>query len=99
MLAMEYALTHPAGLASLVLASAPASVPQWVGETAKLRAQLPQDVQDTLRRHQDAETTADPEYQLAAMEFYRRHVCRVDPGRTASSARWPRWSTGSSTRP
>lgn len=79
MLAMEYALTHPAGLASLVLASAPASVPQWVEETAKLRAQLPQDVQDTLRRHEDAETTADPEYQLAAMEFYRRHVCRVDP--------------------
>lgn len=58
---------------------APASVPQWVEETAKLWAQLPQDVQDTLRRHEDAETTADREYQLATMEFYRRHVCRVDP--------------------
>lgn len=41
MLAMEYALTQPDGLASLVLASSPASIPQWVEETGKLRAQLP----------------------------------------------------------
>jgi proline-specific peptidase len=30
MLAMEYVLTQPAGLASLILASSLASVPQWV---------------------------------------------------------------------
>lgn len=79
MLAMEYSLTQPGGLASLLLASTPASIPQWVAETAKLRAQLPGDVQRTLQRHEDAGTTDDPEYEAAAMEFYRRHVCRVDP--------------------
>jgi proline-specific peptidase len=79
MLAMEYALTRPEGVASLVLASAPASIPQWVEETGRLRAQLPPEVQDTLRRHEEAGTTADPEYAAACDEFYRRHVCRTDP--------------------
>ena len=79
MLVMEYALTQPAGLASLLLARSPASIPQWVEETTKLRARLPADVQSTLERHEDAVTTDNPEYEAAAMEFYRRHVCRVDP--------------------
>jgi L-proline amide hydrolase len=79
MLAMEYALTRPPGLASLVLASAPASIPQWVEETGRLRAQLPAEVQAVLERHEAAGTTEDPEYTKAAMVFNRRHVCRADP--------------------
>jgi L-proline amide hydrolase len=79
MLAMEYALTQPDGLASLVLASSPSSIPQWVEETGRLRAQLPQDVQDTLTRHEEAGTIHDPEYVAACMVFYERHVCRVVP--------------------
>jgi proline-specific peptidase len=79
MLAMEYALAQPTGLASLVLASSPASIPQWVEETARLRAQLPPDVQETLARHEAAGTTQDPEYTEAALVFYKRHVCRADP--------------------
>ena len=79
MLAMEYALTQPAGVAGLVLASAPASIPQWVEDTGRLRAQLPEDVQATLARHEQAGTTDDPEYEQACEVFYRRHVCRTDP--------------------
>jgi proline-specific peptidase len=79
MLAMEYALTQPPGLASLVLASAPASIPQWVEETARLRGQLPADVREVLDRHEAAGTTDDTEYGTAATVFYRRHVCRTDP--------------------
>jgi L-proline amide hydrolase len=79
MLAMEYALTQPDGLASLVLASSPASIPQWVEETGKLRARLPKDIQDTLTRHEEAGTIHDPEYVGACMVFYERHVCRVVP--------------------
>jgi proline-specific peptidase len=77
MLAMEYALTKPPGLASLVLASSPASIPQWIEETGRLRARLPQDVQDTLTRHEDAGTTDSPEYEEACMVFYKRHVCHA----------------------
>jgi L-proline amide hydrolase len=79
MLAMECAVTRPPGLASLVLASAPASIPQWVEETGRLRAQLPAEVRGVLDRHEAAGTTDDPEYTEAAMAFNRRHVCRVDP--------------------
>ena len=79
MLAMEYALTRPPGLASLVLASAPADIRQWIEETGRLRAELPADVQEILDRHEAADTTDDPEYGLAAAVFYQRHVCRTDP--------------------
>jgi proline-specific peptidase len=78
MLAMEYALTQPAGLTSLVLASSPSSIPQWVAETGRLRRELPEDVQETLQRHEDAGTTDSQEYEDACLVFYKRHVCRLD---------------------
>lgn len=79
MLAMEYVVTMPSGLASLTIASSPASMPQWVAEANRLRASLPADVQETLLKHEAAGTTQDPEYEEAMMVFYRRHVCRMDP--------------------
>ncbi len=79
MLAMEYALTRPAGLAGLVLSSSPASIPLWAEETSRLRSQLPPDTRATLDEHEAAGTLDSPEYQAATMEFYERHVCRLDP--------------------
>ncbi len=79
MLAMEYALTKPSGVASLVLSSSPASIPQWEAETGRLRRELPADVQAVLDEHEAAGTLDSPEYEAASMEFYKRHVCRVDP--------------------
>jgi proline-specific peptidase len=79
MLAMEYALTGPHGLASLVLASSPASIPLWAEETARLRSELPEEVRATLDEHEEAGTLDDPAYEEATMAFYRRHVCRSDP--------------------
>jgi L-proline amide hydrolase len=79
MLAMEYALTRPAGLASLVLSSSPASIPLWEAETGRLRRALPEEVQHVLDEHEAAGTLDSPEYEAASMEFYTRHVCRIDP--------------------
>lgn len=79
MLAMEYALTRPAGLASLVLSSSPASIPLWEEETGRLRRELPAEVQAVLDEHEQAGTLDSPEYEAATMEFYKRHVCRIDP--------------------
>ena len=79
MLGMEYALTQPDGLVSLIVADSPASMPQWVAEANRLRAELPSDVQATLLKHEAAGTTDDPAYQEAMLVFYRRHVCRLDP--------------------
>ena len=79
MLAMEAALARSPGLVSLVLADAPASMDLWVSEANRLRAGLPPEAQAILLRHEEAGTTADAEYQDAAMVFTRRHVCRIDP--------------------
>src|SRR3954453_10276290 len=78
-LAQEYALTEPAGLRSLVLADTAASFPDFVSEANRLRQDLPPGVDETLRRHEEAGTTDDPEYMDACMVFYSRHVCRLDP--------------------
>jgi len=83
MLGMQYAATRPEGLVSLVVESSPPSVPAWMGELAKLRAELPPEVDATLRKHEDAGTFTDPEYEEAVMVFYKRHLCRTDP--------WPDW--------
>lgn len=78
-LAQEYALTQPVGLRSLVLADTAASFPDFVSECNRLRAELPPEVEATLRSHEDAGTTDDPAYAAACDVFYRRHVCRLDP--------------------
>jgi len=77
MLAMEYALDHPPGLRGMVVADSPASIPLWVSEANRLRADLPPDVQETLTRHEEAGTTDAPEYEEAVRVFYDRHLCRV----------------------
>ena len=77
MLGMEHALERSPGLRSLVVANSPASMDLWVSEANRLRALLPDDVQATLTRHEDAGTTDDPEYEQAMMVFYERHVCRI----------------------
>ena len=77
MLAMEYALDHPAGLRGIVVADSPASMTLWVSEANRLRADLPADVQETLTRHEQEGTTDDPEYETTVRVFYDRHLCRV----------------------
>ena len=79
MLAQEHALTQPPGLRSIVLSDTAASFGGFSVEANKLRADLPADVEDALRRHEDAGTTDDPEYLEACLVFYSRHLCRADP--------------------
>ena len=79
MLAIEYALTQPPGLVSLILASTLSSMPLWVAEANRLRNELPPEVQATLLRHEATGTTDDPEYLQAMQVFYERHVIRVVP--------------------
>lgn len=81
MLGLEYAITRPRGLRSLVVANAPPSIPHLIGAIEGLRAQLPRDVRETLARHEAAGTTEDTEYLGAVLAFYNEHVCRL--------RRWP----------
>jgi L-proline amide hydrolase len=76
-LAQEFALTQRAGLRSLLLANTASSFPDFLAEANRLRADLPPEVEATLRRHEEAATTDDPEYAEACRVFYGRHVCRL----------------------
>ena len=79
LLALEHALAHPHGIASLTLADPLVSAPQWDAEAQRLRRELPAAVHAVLRHHEAAGTTSSPEYEAALMVYYRRHVCRLDP--------------------
>jgi proline-specific peptidase len=79
MLGIEYTLTRPAGLVSLTLNSPPTASETWKAEATRLRDELPEHVVRVLAEHEAAGTTDDPEYEAAEAEFWRRHICRIDP--------------------
>jgi pimeloyl-ACP methyl ester carboxylesterase len=53
MLAMQYVLTKPDGVASLVVSSAPANTRLWIEEVRRLRDQLPEHVTRAMRRFEE----------------------------------------------
>ncbi|MDR1775179.1 MAG: proline iminopeptidase-family hydrolase [Actinomycetes bacterium] len=75
MLAQEYALTQPSGVASLTLASSFAAMEMWLTEAWRLLALCPDWVQeaiiDSTRTHR-YDTDA---YIAATDEYYRRYAC------------------------
>ncbi len=79
MLAVDYMLTEPDGVRSLILASPALSVRRWAKDAERLIAQLPEEMQQAIEHHEAAGTTDDPEYQAATMEYYKRYLSRSDP--------------------
>jgi len=79
MLAASHAVRNPSGLRRLALMSSLPSMPLWVAEQNKLRSGLPQEVQDILRKHEDAGTTNDKEYEAATQIFNDHYLCRLKP--------------------
>lgn len=79
MLLLDYALTRPAELQSLILASPCISIPRWLDDGRRLREQLPAEIREALDRHEAAGTVTAPEYGAAMREFDKRHICRLDP--------------------
>ncbi|MCD5996620.1 proline iminopeptidase-family hydrolase [Pseudomonas sp. CDFA 602] len=79
MLASEHAVLRPSGLKALIVANSPADMHTWVSEANRLRGLLPQAVQGTLLKHEQAGTLDHPDYVAASRLFYDRHVCRVTP--------------------
>jgi len=79
MLAFEYMLTRPQGVASLIICDSLSSVPLWIAEADRLRTLLPEGVQETLLAHERAGTTGSDEYKAACDVYSDEHVCRVRP--------------------
>lgn len=78
-LAIEYMIGEPTGIASLTLASTSASIPQFVSEAGKLISELPGNMGETIRRLELEGDFGNPKFEAAMMEFYKRHLCRLDP--------------------
>ncbi len=79
MLAIDYALTRPEGITSLLLASPALSIPRWLQDMKRYRKTLSREAQAILIEHERSGTTDANEYQEVAMEFYRRYLCRLNP--------------------
>lgn len=78
-LALEHTLSQATGLASLILASTPANIQQFVNEAYRLMNDLPEDIKEIIHKHETAGTTQDPEYKQAIEVFNHRYLCRLDP--------------------
>ena len=79
MLASRYAAQNPSGLRNLVLSSAPASTELLLKGSDAMRAELPEEVQETLKRYEAACDFEAAEYEEACMVSYRKHLCRLSP--------------------
>lgn len=79
MLALQYALGKPAGLDSLVLSSAVASVPQWRHELSRLIQALPEEIRVPLQQELAAAAVPTDATRGLAEAFLRRHLCRLNP--------------------
>lgn len=76
-LGIEYALTHPAALKTLILENTNADMPHLIGELERLRAALGPETVAMMQRHEAEGTLDHPEYQAAVTILTYRHVCRL----------------------
>lgn len=79
MLAVDYMMTEPAGVRSLILASPALSVSRWLDDAAALIRTLPESTQAAIAEHERAGTFESADYQAAVMEYYKLYLCRRDP--------------------
>ena len=80
-LSIEYALTHPEALKTLILADTAGDIPHLVSELERLRSALGPETVAMMQRHEAEGTLSHPEYQAAITILNYRHVCRL--------AEWP----------
>ncbi|KAH8100344.1 Alpha/Beta hydrolase protein [Cristinia sonorae] len=78
MLASSFAVTKPKGLRRLILASSIGRMKDWVAAGLRLQKHLPQDVQDTITKHEAEGTTSSKEYEEAIGVFYSKFLCRIE---------------------
>ncbi len=77
-LAIEYMLTRPEGVRSIVFVGPMLSTPRWVEEAADLIEQLPPSQAEALRQGEATGDYASPEYLAATDSFYARFLVRSE---------------------
>lgn len=80
MLATEYILReNPDGILSLTLSGPLLSSPRWIEDQNKMVTLLPESIQETIKHCEQRGDYSSPEYQEAVQEYYKIHLCRMDP--------------------
>ncbi len=74
---IEYMVTRrPKGVRSVIFSSPMISTPTWIDDAKTLLAQLPESVQDTIKKYEAVQDYSAPEYLAATDEFYARYLTR-----------------------
>lgn len=76
-LAIDYALTYPEALRTLILEDTVADMPHLIGELERLRGALGAETVAMMQAHEAAGTIDHPEYLAAITLLNYRHVCRL----------------------
>ncbi len=76
-LAIEYVLTYPQALKTLILEDTAADLPHLMSEMHRLRASLGPETVEMLLAHEADGSYDHPEYQAAITLLNYRHVCRL----------------------
>ena len=76
-LALDAALAYPNRWTSLIVASGLANRALFASEQARLFAQLPREIRDTLTKSRAGGDPTDPRYLEAYEVWWRRHGCRL----------------------
>lgn len=78
-LAAEYGVRNPPGLEAAILSSPLINTQQWIADNKVWIEQLPEETQQTLRKHESEGTTDHEDYRAAEEVFYQSHMCRKNP--------------------
>ncbi|MFS8114212.1 proline iminopeptidase-family hydrolase [Rhizobium jaguaris] len=76
-LAIDYALTYPENLQTLILEDTVADMPHLISELERLRAALGPETVAMMQKHEAQGTYTHPEYLAAVTILNYRHVCRM----------------------
>ncbi|UJW73819.1 proline iminopeptidase-family hydrolase [Rhizobium sp. SL42] len=76
-LAIDYALTYPENLETLILEDTVADMPHLIVELERLRAALGSETVAMMQKHEARGSTDHPEYLAAITLLNYRHVCRL----------------------
>ncbi|MGH6933246.1 MAG: proline iminopeptidase-family hydrolase [Dongiaceae bacterium] len=93
-LGIDYALTHPKALKSLILSNTCGDMPHLIGELERHRAALGPETVAMMQRHEAEGTLSHPEYQAAITILNYRHVLRLSEWPASARYSLKRWNMG-----
>ncbi len=80
MLGVDYMLTKaPHGVVSLILSGPCLSAARWEADQKAYLLGFPEAIQRVVQKSEASGDFSSSEYQEAMMQYYKRHVCRLDP--------------------